>query len=299
MNNSNLSNYNRISKEEANTLKQSFGGDFESVYLFKRTQSIVSAIYLITGIMTDTEPIKGTLRSIGARALVSVSEVLSVVESGNTPLTRVNKDFLSLSSLLSVASKSGMISQMNASLVNSEIFKLSGEFLKFGDKTGPQSSILEEIRNGKGFEYFAGFGSKSARRGIGKGRIRVSAGDNSNRVLVNTRSDHGVSDTKNVVAVPDHVVSDRVPRAVDRTVDREVELSDRKLLIMDILSDGERKTVGDLSRYIINTSDKTIQRDLVALVGNGILRREGKKRWTKYYLAEVVNGQDEKNTLYS
>ena len=288
MNNSNLSNFNRISKEEANTLKQSFGGDFESVYLFKRTQSIVSAIYLITGIMTDTEPIKETLRSIGARALVSVSEILSAVESGNTLLTRVNKDFLSLSSLLSVASKSGMISQMNASLVNSEIFKLSGEFLKFGDKTGSHSSILEEIRNGKGFEYFAGFGSKSARRGNGKDRMKVSAGGNSNRGVANTRSGHNVSDikNKNVVAVPDHVVSDRVHG--------EVELSDRKLLIMDILSDGERKTVGDLSRYIVNTSDKTIQRDLVALVGNGILRREGKKRWTKYYLAEVVNGQDEK-----
>src|SRR3989344_3554805 len=288
MNNSNLSNYNRISKEEANTLKQSFGGDFESVFLFKRTQSIVSAIYLITGIMTDTEPIKETLRSIGARALVSVSEVLSAVESGNTLLTRVNKDFLSLSSLLSVASKSGMISQMNASLVNSEIFKLSEEFLKFGDKSGSKSSILEEIRSGKGFDYFAGFGGKSARRGNGKDRIKVSAGGNSNRGVANTRSGHNVSDikNKNVAAAPDHVVSDRVHG--------EVELSDRKLLIMDILSDGERKTVGDLSRYIVNTSDKTIQRDLVALVGNGILRREGRKRWTKYYLAKVANGQDEK-----
>jgi len=43
--------------------------------------------------------------------------------------------------------------------------------------------------------------------------------------------------------------------------------------------------IKDITSLIGDYSEKTVQRDLVALVKAGVLKKEGERRWSKYMLA--------------
>ncbi len=59
---------------------------------------------------------------------------------------------------------------------------------------------------------------------------------------------------------------------------------DRKERIIAILKAKKDVTVKDVAQVIVGCSEKTIQRELIALVKGNILKREGNKRWSKYSL---------------
>lgn len=62
-------------------------------------------------------------------------------------------------------------------------------------------------------------------------------------------------------------------------------LSDRQNSLLRIIKDRGSSSVGDLTPLVGGSiSEKTIQRDLNALADAGMLRREGEKRWRRYYL---------------
>lgn len=59
-------------------------------------------------------------------------------------------------------------------------------------------------------------------------------------------------------------------------------LSDRQLVILKEIRLKGQLTIRDLVDKITGCSEKTIQRDLLALVENGVLKKEGERRWSKY-----------------
>lgn len=62
-------------------------------------------------------------------------------------------------------------------------------------------------------------------------------------------------------------------------------ITDRQKTIIDHLKTGEKKAkLGDIHSLFENVSSKTIQRDLQDLVSRNLLRKEGEKRWTTYFL---------------
>lgn len=58
----------------------------------------------------------------------------------------------------------------------------------------------------------------------------------------------------------------------------------RKEQIVDVLKVQGTATIGDIKKVVEGVSDKTLQRDLIALVREGILARSGSRRWTTYSL---------------
>ncbi len=50
----------------------------------------------------------------------------------------------------------------------------------------------------------------------------------------------------------------------------------------------KKARLGDLHTLFGDVSSKTIQRDLFDLVSRNILRKEGEKRWTTYFLVDRV-----------
>ena len=62
-------------------------------------------------------------------------------------------------------------------------------------------------------------------------------------------------------------------------------LSDRKNTILRLIKERGPSSVGDLLKLVdVSLSDKTIQRDLNAMADSGILKKEGEKRWRRYFL---------------
>jgi DNA-binding transcriptional ArsR family regulator len=61
--------------------------------------------------------------------------------------------------------------------------------------------------------------------------------------------------------------------------------TDRREAILAVISTKKQVYIKDVSTLIRGVSEKTIQRELQALVKEGILTRQGERRWTLYSLA--------------
>ena len=56
----------------------------------------------------------------------------------------------------------------------------------------------------------------------------------------------------------------------------------RRSRILDILKDRGEASIKDIGEVITDCSEKTIQRDLIRLIKDNLVMREGERRWSKY-----------------
>lgn len=56
----------------------------------------------------------------------------------------------------------------------------------------------------------------------------------------------------------------------------------RRERILTILKDKGEATIKDISEQVTDCSEKTIQRELIDLIKDGIIVRQGERRWSKY-----------------
>ncbi len=58
--------------------------------------------------------------------------------------------------------------------------------------------------------------------------------------------------------------------------------SDRKTLVLSAFKNKERLSIKDITASVEGCSEKTVQRELLALVQSGVLIKEGERRWSTY-----------------
>jgi hypothetical protein len=85
-----------------------------------------------------------------------------------------------------------------------------------------------------------------------------------------------------------HFVKTQVKKEVvkDKKIGGVVEekKNGRQDTIVNLLHKKQGLNIKDFSEVISGCSEKTIQRELLAMVENKTLRKEGERRWSKYYL---------------
>lgn len=64
-------------------------------------------------------------------------------------------------------------------------------------------------------------------------------------------------------------------------------LNERQEVILEYLRQTQQAKVSDFYSFFSNISSKTVQRDLQGLVAKNLLKKEGEKRWTVYYLKDI------------
>ncbi len=74
-------------------------------------------------------------------------------------------------------------------------------------------------------------------------------------------------------------------RKTGKTGSAAMRHKDRRARILALLQTRERVSIKDVVREITDCSEKTIQRELAALVAQGVLKKEGERRWSTYTLA--------------
>jgi DNA-binding transcriptional ArsR family regulator len=60
---------------------------------------------------------------------------------------------------------------------------------------------------------------------------------------------------------------------------------ERRKALKDILSYKRQSTIKDISEKMSDTSEKTLQRELISMVEDGLVIKEGERRWSRYSLA--------------
>lgn len=218
----------------------------------KKTEKLVTALYLLTGFFNDNEPMKWRLRQLGGK-LIGQKENRSLV--------------LEILGLLTVAKNAGLISDMNHAIVHKEFSTLVGE----------TESLNEMFKRVEGREEPRALSAASVRAETGPvarviGREAPRETDKERRAPLYASSSVSAS-----------AIKDKSHSAGEGVV--ALKKNSRQNVILDLLRKKKEIMIKDVSPLIEGVSEKTIQRELLAMVQAGILRKEGEKRWSRYTLA--------------
>jgi len=99
-----------------------FSAEDYLIYIFKKTEKIIAALYLVSGLLKDDEPMKWELRDKGMNMLNSSFNASSAVPGDkNVIVQSLFSSALETISLLNVARVSNLITEMNHSILVKEI----------------------------------------------------------------------------------------------------------------------------------------------------------------------------------
>ena len=123
-----------------NGIEQIFLGDSYGLFVFKKVEKISTAIYILTGLMSDIEPMKTRLRDL-ADELIQSSLSMSERVWGEDYLQKNILDSLTeISILFNIAELTKMVSKMNHNILSTELQKMI-DFLITSNKNYSSAKI--------------------------------------------------------------------------------------------------------------------------------------------------------------
>lgn len=285
--------------------------DHYLLFLFKKTERIVAALYIITGSMSDNEPLKWRIRESGTLFL---QHILSFKERS----TPHSKEFLSdtvgelahLLSLLDLAHLTDMVSPMNFSIMKRELEMaldiIEGRWRAGGFRT---PLLFEE-------HFFAvskGLFSEPKEKKV---NIRATEVPSTSNPVDDTeklrtlaafeRFEQGQKDIhKGHISIKDTVLYGSVKEQKGHHVSAPQPQSnistqrlkeERRHRILDVLRQRESAMIKDFSTIITGCSEKTVQRLLLEMVRNNVLKRSGARRWSRYSIAGAPGDTEKEQT---
>ncbi len=224
-----------------------FDKDEGFVLAYKKTEKLASALYMITNLFSDNEPIKWILRKKSADLLSFILTYKDTVElSQNDFVYSIKTKVLELISLLEISLRGGLLSQMNFSVLKHEFSNLVN--ILSNPETMTKNPFHQNISK-------AFFGSDD--------KI------------------HSTTDPENLI----HRMSFSNIKDKSSVTDKDnLKRSNRQNTILGLLKKKKDLNIKDIAEVIKDCSEKTIQRELNSFISIGVLRRAGVRRWSRYSL---------------
>ena len=242
-------------------------------YLYKKTEKIILAVYLVTNLFTDREPLKWELRKIS-------SPLLSRTLSFNTRDLEVGvaRDllgkFMELESWLLIANQSLFLSDMNYTILKKELDGLMALLAELEVKQSPEKNV------GLSENFFKDNSSLV----LGQSPFLVDE----RRPFVDTTSHKGHPYKGHSKMSLTSVMRGRLGNSKRENIlpkNSSQANGDRRNLIIGLLQKKALISVKDVADVISGCSEKTLQRELLGMVKDGVLVKEGERRWSRYKMA--------------
>ncbi len=231
----------------------------KAIMAFEKTRNIASAVYLITDLMPDKDPLRTKLREVAIETVTIAVSGKGAVALDSRVVSRVlSPKLASMIYLMDVALASGLLSDRNHRLISVELSKLV-EHVNLSHKVKSVSQVLEE-----GFSGFSRTKNPQSREFLRPLEGRESGG-------YPHKGHNGQSGTQDL-------------SFTEQGSNPFNNGDERKKMILKTLEGGKIMSVRDLMSVIKNVSEKTIQRDLVSMVKDKTVKKTGEKRWSKYSL---------------
>lgn len=225
------------------------------LYAYRKISKISYAIYVITDIINDHEPIKWQLRKVSVDTM-SFKNFLDEKSVFNT----LDNCLLELEGSLELAKTVHIISNMNASLIQSEIRSLLSE-LRGQSRIGIYS-----------VEISGGFFDVAKPTTLSLEELLSRGGQ------TNGYKGHKGQDVR---YAPQQVRGHNDERGSYQQMQSKGQ---RKEEIIGVIKQKGTVTIKDVTEAIKDCSEKTIQRELLSMVADGRIKRTGERRWSKYSL---------------
>jgi hypothetical protein len=251
--------------------------DSFSVYLFKKTEKIVLALYLVTDHLQETDSMRLSVRSLANEILkdgIKVTNRYGAVNSDEGMISRMYE----VSALLEIAGLTKLVAPNNAHIIKDEIARLAKDIKSHQDAHQSGSNLKKSF-------FVVDTVTPS------------SAGVNTNDVLYKGQPKGHTEKEMSFIKPTPHTadtssakvqnyqsrsVSEKKP-APKETLKREApKKDDRTDKIISIIREKGQVTIRDVAETFVGISEKTIQRELQRMVLTGVLKKEGERRWSTY-----------------
>src|SRR3989338_8745465 len=264
-------------------------------YIVRKAEKLTTALYLVTDILSDREPMKWKTREVGVEVLSDITVAATISSSEKMSMLRVVlKKIEKLISFLDVATSTHLVSEMNASMLRKEYCALkdgvemewnrmqersktmlSERFFEVPQQTQGDSLALEGVSLVTPPTTIQQFTPATTQR---KGDSLMMQ----QPPLVSPRAPNTPTpQPARSYMQPRLVISDRDVIARPRP---DVTRDDRRKIILALIKQKPAITVGDIAKSIPGISEKTIQRELLSMVIEGTLVKRGERRWSTYSL---------------
>jgi hypothetical protein len=246
---------------------------------YSKPDKLITALYMVTDIMDEHEPIRSKLRNLG------IEIVSDIYHNPIQALPKISQ----VMSFLEMASTLKLISEMNRNILSREFLKLEESIKEYGKiksnwleefsldsaKTSPDrinrdgATLLYHEQSYIGHEQSLRTSKTSTRIGVQKGSTLMKA----------------LSDKTSTM-------SDRSP--LNKNSFDLLKKQRREDIITIIKKNPEGLTITDIrtkakefpkqTESLISCGEKTLQRELLSMLRDGVLYKTGEKRWSRYFI---------------
>ncbi|MDP3957958.1 MAG: DeoR family transcriptional regulator [bacterium] len=238
---------------------------FLASLLVKRSEKVATAAYLLTEHIEADEPLRGRIRSLSLELLKDMNAMGKSVFSPGAAERGSCLAFLigEVVALIDIAVLSRLISEGNGALLKKELSWLREMLQQISDAVVERAAFPKDLFEASGI---GGAPEKLlARANIPAPKDFLPYKGQKERTVL-----YGAS-TGN--------------RPEGRHEPNGAKQADRREVILKLVRKEKLLSIKDIYGFFTGVSEKTIQRELTKMVGEGVLVRKGDKRWSKYALA--------------
>jgi len=255
--------------------------DENFLFQYKKTEKILAALYLVTNFLSPEEPLRWELRELGLKLLSSVMSYKDALPSEQEALSNAIKTtVLEMISLLQIAYFAGFISSMNFEV-------LKKEFVLLLDSVSNTKQSTETFLLPNNF-----FNDPLPTRQIpplySQGVEQLSY---MNPPTLSVIKDKTNQPAPTQILKGQNILKTRYPKAQKDNAPKAaygavlVKKTSRQSVILNLLKKQSEIMVKDVALLIDNCSEKTLQRELLSMVEQGVLKKRGERRWSRYSFA--------------
>ena len=247
-------------------------------FLYKKTEKLSVALHLVTNFVPENEPLRNRLREKG---LCLLSEII-LLKTNTSNRSRSNNSSVGHSAalageivaLLEIAGSCNYISSMNCSLLKKEYILLSNTLAEREAELYGENEVFSE-------DFFDVSAFVDTQRAHFKQQDLYNKRQYKGHI-------HGADKPVSFKNIKDNATNNTASNNTVSSKDLSQNLKsrhgERKNDILNIIRQKGTIGVKDASEVIQNCSEKTIQRELLSLVKQGVLKKEGERRWSTYSL---------------
>ena len=222
-----------------------FEKDIRRVFIYKKTERLAKAIHLIAPAFSESVSLRNRIDAIA----MNLIDAATLPPGTGYPI--FYRELLALSSVLSIARTNSFLSHMNTEIIAREIHILLQEVADYEEPR----ILLDDVPS---LSHIAKSALSPER---GSEKKMVSKPESLRHSTPNTREMH------------------------KRHIKDTGQIKDRRETILSVIKDKRKASIKDISTLIRGVSEKTIQRELSALIDEGTVLKHGERRWSTYSLA--------------
>lgn len=257
--------------------------DKDGVNVYRRAEKICKAYFLLTQHIQENNSIKQKLRNL---ALDMSSKTLDLVVTFNKTeeLARgVVTHAMALVSVSDIAVTARFISEANYSLVVQQVQIFINEVETYWKTSSHNNQVMPvHLFDVESLDASYKNDMSFMAQSIPNTSIEEVYALKKEKIHTISNSSSG---NKIVRSLEQKKPASTLAAKENRTEAKSEGKSERQTLILSTISARGESSIKDLTDVIKGCSEKTIQRELIALVDSGSLLKTGERRWSRYSIA--------------